>query len=246
MDFGDFDLIVTFFSLERGKIPLIAKSAKKSQKRFGGILELFCELDVVASTGRGRGLPVLQEAGLKSSFSGIRADITKTAYASYWAELIYNWMEEYQRQTQLYYLLKHVLSELDSGHVQQEVLSILFQVRFLNFTGHRPNLNHCLRCRTPLEQLEQNRVLFDIVKGGISCRKCAAGPSTGINLTKGTAKQLLWLEAGDLTKAFRIRFSAAAIKESLELLEAFVPYHLGKQPRSLKFLRQIRQEANAQ
>jgi hypothetical protein len=31
------------------------------------------------------------------------------------------------------------------------------------------------------------------------------------------------------------------LKEGLEFMEAFVPYHLGKEPRSLKFLRQIRQ-----
>ena len=62
IDYGDFDLILTFLSLKRGKISLIAKSAKKSKKRFAGILELFSHMEVVASTGKGRGLPVLQEA----------------------------------------------------------------------------------------------------------------------------------------------------------------------------------------
>ncbi|MCK5418607.1 MAG: DNA repair protein RecO, partial [Desulfobacterales bacterium] len=94
LDYGDFDLILTFLSLERGKITLIAKSAKKSTKRFAGILELFSLIEVVGSTGRGRGLPVLQEAKLHSPFSTIRDDINKTAYASYWCELINKWVEE--------------------------------------------------------------------------------------------------------------------------------------------------------
>ena len=102
LDFGDYDLIVTFFSLQRGKISMIAKAAKKSTKRFGGILELFSVLEVVVSSGgRGKGLPILQEAALKQPFSKIRADIRKTAYASYWAELIYDWMEENERQTEI-------------------------------------------------------------------------------------------------------------------------------------------------
>ncbi|MGD2024091.1 MAG: recombination protein O N-terminal domain-containing protein, partial [Desulfobacterales bacterium] len=55
LDYGDFDLILTFLSLQRGKISLIAKSAKKSKKRFAGVLELFSLIDIVVSTGKRRG-----------------------------------------------------------------------------------------------------------------------------------------------------------------------------------------------
>jgi hypothetical protein len=37
-----------------------------------------------------------------------------------------------------------------------------------------------------------------------------------------------------------MKFSAPALKESTHFLEEFINFHLGKQPRSLKFLRQIR------
>jgi hypothetical protein len=33
-----------------------------------------------------------------------------------------------------------------------------------------------------------------------------------------------------------------ALRESQEFLESFVPYHLGRQPRSLRVLRQLRGE----
>ena len=108
MDYGDFDVIITFFTLKCGKLTLIAKSAKKSTKRFAGILELFSVLEVVAGTSRGKGLAVLQEAVLKQPFSAIRADFKKMAYASYWAELIYNWIEENFKQVPLYYLFEQV------------------------------------------------------------------------------------------------------------------------------------------
>ncbi|MBU4287277.1 MAG: recombination protein O N-terminal domain-containing protein, partial [Proteobacteria bacterium] len=41
IDFGDYDLIINFFTLNKGKISVIAKSAKKSVKRFSGVLEPF-------------------------------------------------------------------------------------------------------------------------------------------------------------------------------------------------------------
>jgi DNA repair protein RecO (recombination protein O) len=241
LDYGDFDFILTFLSLQRGKISLIAKSAKKSKKRFAGVLELFSLIDIVASTGRRRGLPVLQEAALKSPYSTIRSDIQKTAYASYWCELLHNWLEENQEQAQLYYLLKYALGQLDRGRVSAAELSVLFQMRLLFLSGHRPNLQQCARCRKNLATIEAHQVVFDITKGAILCHDCTSGSGGRIRLSKGTIKHLIWFENGDLRKASRIRFGAQALKESLEMLEAFVPYVLGIQPRSLKFLKQIRQ-----
>ena len=240
LDYGDFDLILTLLSLERGKISLIAKSAKKSKKRFAGVLELFSLMETVASTGKGRGLPVLQEANLISSFSSIRSDIRKTAYASYWCELLNNWVEENQKQAPLYYLLKHALNQLDGGAPAAAEVSLFFQMRLLNISGHRPRLRQCGRCRKNLEMIQSNQVVFDIATGAILCHECTSGAAGRIRLSRGTIKQLLWVESGDLKKASRIRFGAQAIKESQEFLEAFVQYVMGVQPRSLKFLKQIR------
>jgi len=219
---------------------LIAKSAKKSTKRFAGILELFSLIEVVGNTSRGRGLPVLQEAILQSPFSTIRDDIKKTAYASYWCELLNKWMEENRKQVQLFYLLQHVLSQLDRGTTVATELSILFQMRLLDLSGHGPNLTKCARCQKQLEMIHYHRVVFDIAKGGILCDECTTGTGGRIRLSKGTIKQLKWVASGDLKKASRIRFGPQALEEGLEFLEAFVPYILGLQPRSLKFLRQIR------
>jgi DNA repair protein RecO (recombination protein O) len=242
LDYGDFDVIITFFTLERGKLSSIAKSAKKSTKRFAGVLELFSELQILTGSGRGKGLPVLQEAVLKQPFSAIRADYKKTAYASYWSELIYNWIEENFKQVALYYLFEHVLYELDAGKIAPAVLNILFQMRFLTLSGHRPNFSHCSLCRLELETIKSDNITVSLQRGGIICGKCSSGAASRMSLAKGTIKQLLWVENGKLAKAARIKFNKAALEESTNFLEEFVCYHLGKQPRSLKFLRQIRKD----
>ena len=240
MDYGDFDVIITFFTLRKGKLTVFAKSAKKSTRRFAGILELFSILEVVAGGGRGKGMPVLQEAVLKQPFSDIRADFKKTAYASYWAELIYNWLEDYYKQVALYHLLEHALSELNNGQTAEEALHVLFQMRFLNLTGHRPHLTACSRCHKDLEDIQQAKINIDLQMGGILCASCSSRSASRILLARGTIKQLLWIDSGHLTKATRMKFSPPALKESTHFLEEFINFHLGKQPRSLKFLRQIR------
>lgn len=240
IEFGDYDLIVTLFTREQGKTSAIAKSAKKSTKRFPGVLEPFSRLNVVLAKGRKKGMPVLQEASLEDPFFKIREDIVKTAYASYWSELIYLWMAEGEPQGPLYRLMLHVLAELNRGATPVEVLSILFQMRFLSLAGFRPNFDHCHACKTCLDQIRHASVVSDPSNGGIACPTCGIPTNGRLKISKGTLKQLMWTDAGDLERAARVRFTPTAISEGLAFLEAFVPFHIGKAPKSLKVLRAIR------
>jgi DNA repair protein RecO (recombination protein O) len=244
-EYGDYDLVVTFFSLSSGKLSLIAKSAKKSAKRFAGVLELFSEVDIVGNSGRNRGMAVLQEATLKEPFPGIRATVAKTAYASYWAELVGNWMEEHVALPELFHLLHHALGGLNQGVVPEAALSILFQMRFLKLSGHSPNLEACVVCRRELDTIRHDTLTAEVAKGGIACPGCVPLTADQQRMSKGTAKQLLWVAGGDLARAARMKFTAQAVREGLGFLERFVPYHLGRQPRSLGVLRQLRRACGA-
>jgi DNA repair protein RecO (recombination protein O) len=238
--YGDDDVITVLFSRSRGKLTAIAKSAKKSRKRFGGILELFSVLTVVLASGRGRGLAILQEASVQEPFAGIRGDVLKTAYASYWVELVDEWMEPGQPSRELFDLLACVLGKLDTGDAPAGFLSILFQLRFMALAGLSPELGRCIRCRTPADGFEGEEAGFDLARGGLVCPRCVAGGPSSMNLSRETIKALQWVARGDLEKAGRIRLSPRAVAQGLGLLEAFAPFHLSKEPRSLKFLRQIR------
>jgi DNA repair protein RecO (recombination protein O) len=220
-------------------VPLIAKGAKKSIKRFAGVLELFSVLDLVWSFGRGGRLPVLQEASVVNPFEQIRTDITKTAYASYWCELVYAWMEQGQRQASVYGLLEFTLDQLDRGALPERILHITFQLRFMTLSGFRPGFDHCHACGKALEQFGRSSVSFDVKRGGVLCEGCASQGVGPFSLSKGTIKVLNWVLNAPLEKVHRLRFSKQAVDESLQMLEAFVPYYLGREPKSLKFLKQL-------
>ncbi|HMA67352.1 MAG TPA: DNA repair protein RecO [Desulfosalsimonadaceae bacterium] len=237
--YSEYDLILTLFTLAFGRISMIAKYARKSRKRFCGTLELFSEIGAVGSVPEKGGLPVLQEAWVKNPFAGIRGDLQRTAYASYWSELVLAWLEEGRAQENIYHLLRFSLDALDSGR-SPAAASIVFQLYFLQFSGLGPNLQRCSRCGIFLEDMPGDRCGFDLAKGGLVCQQCTTSRRLPISLSRGTVKQLLWLQSSRLRKVERLKFSEPALRESLSFLEAFVPYHLGREPRSLKFLHHIR------
>jgi DNA repair protein RecO (recombination protein O) len=243
--YGEFDFIITFLTRDIGKIGAIAKSARKSTKRFAGSLELFSHLEMVL-TRRGReGLFYLQEVAIKKPFEGLRSSWLKVAYASYWGELVDRWSEKERKLESVFDLLLDVLSELERDDSQTEALSILFQMRFLGLIGVQPNLDKCLRCLRPLSQIQEMHLHFALEMGGVICNNCAHTSRSSLSLSKGCIKQLQWVQKGTLSQAARIRFSPSSIKEGLQLLEAFVPFHLGHTPQSLKVLQKTRPTAMA-
>jgi DNA repair protein RecO (recombination protein O) len=242
--YGDYDLIVTFLTLKKGKFTVIAKNAKKSRKRFAGVLELFSLVNLVCKLPRGRGMPILQEASLEHPFSGIRGNIMKTAYASYWAELINIWLEDEKEQPRIYHLMQYCLDALDLGIIDNKALSIIFQIRFLSISGLSPNFSRCAKCHIQMDNINGHRLFFELAMGGILCQGCSTGNISRLSLAKGTVKQLLWTQENDLKTVGRLKFNQSALAEGHAFLEKFIVYHLSREPKSLKFLQGLRMQVH--
>ena len=187
--YGDFDLIVHLLTLGHGKVTAIAKAAKKSVKRFGGTLEPFAELKVVFQ--RGKGMPVLSEANLERSVEGIRTDLVKMAYASYWVEVLDRHLEPYHRQQESFDLLRLVLKRLESEDRSTADLSVLFQMRFLMQAGLTPGLDQCRQCQRGADELTEGHFYFDTARGGIICSRCRPGAQGRMALSIATIRHCL-------------------------------------------------------
>jgi len=89
VDYGESDLIAHLLMPEVGRLTVIAKYARKSQRRFPGSLDLFNHLRVWVSRRRPQGLGFLEQAVLVAPFLPLRADSARYALASYLVE----WMD---------------------------------------------------------------------------------------------------------------------------------------------------------
>ena len=247
IEYGDYDYIITFLSKKVGKISVIAKNAKKSIRRFQGSLDMFSFMNVQVSFPKKKknALPVLFNVDLVDPFEKIRVDVEKTGYASYWMEIINFYLEEQKPQPSLFKLLLFSLDALNLDLISKQVINLLFQIRFMSISGFAPDLKKCGICRTPIDETKtsQKKVIFDIENGRLVCNECRKRAGINyINISKGTLKQLAWINENEISKAGRIRFSKLAIKEGEAFLEAFIPFHIGRDFKSLAFLKQIKRK----
>lgn len=257
IEYGDHDLIITFLTRDKGKISVMAKNAKKSVRRFSGAMDLFSVNHIqCAYPKKNRDAMInLRQSVLENGFSRIRYDVVNTAYASYWTEIVSQWLEEGKAQPDIFELLYTALEMVNDGFIRTEVISLLFQIRFMRLSGFSPGLDQCDACGTNLADVHPARLWFDFKAGRVVCPACRgrhsgarepAGPlgdhSRGCWVSKGTLKQLSWINTVEMARADRIKFSPVAIRESETLLESFIPFHIGRNFNSLTFLHKMRSE----
>jgi len=245
IEYGDHDFIISFLTESKGKISVIAKNAKKSIQRFSGALDLFSVNNIQCTFPKKKkdGLTILSRTDLENGFANIRYDVYKTAYASFWVEVMHFWLEENKQQSGWYNLLLFSLDALNQGSLSREVISLFFQIRFMSLSGFFPNIENCDKCKTPVDHIEQKKVWFDFAEGRIMCQNCIKKRSKyGMTVSKGTLKQINWIHTSDISRADRIKFSNLAIKEGEMLVEAFIPFYIGREFKSLQFLDRLRHE----
>ncbi|KJR42964.1 DNA repair protein RecO [Candidatus Magnetoovum chiemensis] len=272
VEYGDHDLIISYFTRSMGKLSVIAKNAKKSVRRFAGALDPFISMNIECSYPKRKGnLSILNSVDIENPFANIRTSAAKTGYASYWLEMINLWMEEGKREEPLYNLTFDVLKSLNENNIPMEVLSLVFQIGFMKISGFSPDLLDCAECGISIDNIEQKKIIFDILSGRIICDKCRIKepakqsplivnnsflvneggghyfnksdfhlPVKTITVSKGTLKQLYWISSTDIKQAERLKFSPFSVREGENLLEQFIPCHIGRSMKSLNFLHRIR------
>jgi DNA repair protein RecO (recombination protein O) len=229
MDYREADKIVTLFTLEHGKIRGIAKSAKKSVRRFGGALEPFARLQV--EIGLKEGLAQVHMADIVTVFAGIRADLSKIGHAGYACELTDALTPEGMRNPRLFRLLTAYLERLERFPTTPSDRRF-FELNLLNILGYRPALEDCAACGAPLASGGWFR--RGAFVDGLLCDRCGAGGKPVAVTTQALLRQSL------CTGRFgAILFPPGALVEAGGFLDAALAAHLTRPLKSLAFLREI-------
>jgi DNA repair protein RecO (recombination protein O) len=191
-DYHESSKLVTFFTLERGKVSCLAKGARRLRSKFGAALDLFAQSRIIYYSHETRTLLTLSDAELVHSFNFSRLptpdSLSRFLAAEQMSEFALRVIQPLDPSPQLYRLLLNYLSTLESlqypgpANLQSAICNLQspspypalvcsFLLKAASFLGFRPELRRCLICRRPIES--SRPAYFDAGRGGIVCPRCA-------------------------------------------------------------------------
>jgi len=163
------DKLLTLYTLELGKIRVIAQGARKSSARLAMATEPLVETEF-SFFGNPLASARLRVIGGKiiNLFPVIREDFRRYTTACQVAEVIDLLTYEQIKNEQKYRLIGRTFDLISTArHPERTYLAFL--LRFLRYCGYGLHLNTCVMCSSR----DFQRLKFSARKSGILCRACA-------------------------------------------------------------------------
>jgi DNA repair protein RecO (recombination protein O) len=232
-EFGESDLIVTFFTPERGKLKGVARGGRKSRKRFANCLDLFCHAKLEYEEKRKSDLHSLNSCKLIHAFPGLRSDFTSLALASYLVELTDILFPQDVVAPEMFGLLCRGLFSLDGG-MRPDLLRIGFESFAIALGGYKIDLDRCCGCGR--SYTGAGTAVFVPEKGCIACLKCEKVSRVSPPLDPEAVRALRLLQCGPWQDADPMLLTDDLIGQIKTVLKQHIEYRVGKRLGSAKFL----------
>lgn len=230
--------IVTLFSQAHGKIRAMAKGSRRAKGKFSGGIELLSVADVIFTPPPGQSaLAALHEYELKQVFNHLRSDLIAINCATYCAEMLGEFTEDFDAHDELYVAFKEALAGFDLAG-QNEANLVKFEKALLQEVGLAPIWDQCSSCRISIvdQLLDKDKrppvIYFSSRNGGVVCRDCEPAIVEKRRISNRVLK--LFLHSENLLNADRRDVMAAH-----DLLSYHQREILGKQTRMTTFLNRL-------
>ena len=219
-DFGEADRLVTVYSLEEGKLRLLAKGIRKPTSRKAGHLELFTHVKLLVA--KGKEIDIITQAEALEYFQTLREDLVRTGYAHYVAELTDGFMAEQDKNPGVYHLLLDTFHRLEEDREAWPALRF-FELRLLTLAGYRPELFVCVKSREPLEATVN---YFSPADGGALCPRCGEGKDGTTPFSASALKLMRFFLTREYELCRLLRVPRNLGVEVEALVRRYIVYHL--------------------
>lgn len=232
-EFGESDLMVSFFTPEMGLLKGVAKGARKSRQRFANCLDLFCLSRLEYERKREGGLFFLHSGKLMQVFPGVRSGFSFLSLASYMLELTEILFPAGVAARRMFALLHAALAGLDAEK-QIDRLRILFEAKAMALGGYGFDLGRCCVCGRIYQG--EGRAVFKPETGGIACLKCGQESIRTPGLGPAAIKLLHEMQSTSWDAAQAERLNTQAMSELKRVMKLHIEYRIGQRLKSAEFL----------
>jgi DNA repair protein RecO (recombination protein O) len=233
---GEADRILTLYTPTLGKMDAKAKGVRKTTTRLGGHLQPLNR--VVVQMAQGHGADVVTGVETLDSFRHLRENLDCLSRGLYAAELTDRITPEHVHSFPTYRLLFDTLQRLD-GDAGGDAALRFFEMRLLDQSGYRPELERCVSCTHELEPVDN---FFAPVAGGAVCRNCVPGLSGPRVLTLNGLKLLRLMQRGSYNDLARVNVPADLADEVERHLRSYIITVLERDVNAAAFIERLRRD----
>ena len=158
------DLLVTLFTRAEGKIRGVARSAKKSKRRFGGALEPLTYVRAYYDDRERQELTRLDSCEVLESPLANEVSYPRAVALGHVAELLDELLPDREANDAVFRLALSVLSMLRGPDIWMPIT--YFELWMTRLVGFLPELSECMECGRPLNG---HKAYFHALTDGLIC-----------------------------------------------------------------------------
>ncbi|HTU42686.1 MAG TPA: DNA repair protein RecO [Candidatus Aquilonibacter sp.] len=158
------DLLVTLFTRGEGKLRGVARSAKKSKRRFGGALEPLTHVRAFYDVRERQELVRLDACEVLESPLVTEVTYARAVALAHVAELLDELLPDREANDAIFRLTLSVLHALQNSEVWMPVT--YFELWLTRLVGFLPELTECIVCG---QELNGGRAYFHALADGLMC-----------------------------------------------------------------------------
>lgn len=227
----DADKILTVLTLDRGRLSVIARGARRKGSRVAAACQLLAYSEMTLCE-RGR-WTMLDAADTIELFDGLRQDLTALSLAAYFAELTEAVSDG--SGGDVLPLLLNALYALSALKKPPQLVKPAFQFRLMALAGYEPMADGCALCGAP----QPENPMLDVVHGVVHCGKCREKGGLSLPLTASGLAALRYVLYGDPRRLYSFSLPPEGLRALNHAADAYVSAQLERSFRTLDYYKTI-------
>lgn len=226
----DADKILTVLTLDRGRLSVIARGARRKGSRVAAACQLLAYSEMTLYE-KGR-WTMLDAADTIELFDGLRQDLTALSLAAYFAELTEAVSDG---SGDVLPLLLNALYALSALKKPPQLVKPAFQFRLMALAGYEPMADGCALCGAP----QPENPMLDVVHGVVHCGKCREKGGLSLPLTASGLAALRYVLYGDPRRLYSFSLPPEGLRALNHAADAYVSAQLERSFRTLDYYKTI-------
>lgn len=217
-DVGEADRLYTLYTLEAGKIKVMAKGVRKTGAKLSGFLEPITEAEVFVARSKGTGKAT--GALVNQYFPRIKNDWERLEAVFYALKFFQKIVTGEVAEEKIFFLLKEFLETMEGNYLGSlssiKLIAVAFLIKIFKANGYSLEAEKCAYCGKSLKAGEH---YFSPAQSGALCVDCQRYDPKAINATANAVKIIRLINQNRLKNISKIKADLKDVENAKRIIE---------------------------